>query len=456
MIRLRRRPPHVSRRLFLSGLGIGGAALPLLNASEAPAQASLSPKRLVIVVQPNGVIDEEWWPAQTGASFTLPQMTAPLEPYKSDLIVLDGLQLKCFMDDEPRPFGGAGPSAGGSHDNYPALLTGKKLLRFAAFDKMADGPSLDQYVADGLVAQGIATQFRSLNLGAKTQTGKSDQLIFRGADQPVTPENDPRATFDSLFAGNNLGESELERLRTDRRSVLDFVTKELEAFQTNLGTEDRAKVQAHLQTIRDLEQQLSGSSVGCTAPIMPGDDLDFPTTIRAQMDLAVAALACDLTRVVVIQMSDHGGTVPTGFLGGEFAENSPSGDFGNMHNTHEIAHHWREQEHLKIGVERFYMEQVAYLVGRMAGIQEGDQRLLDNSALLYMNNAHDGGAHNSDRMPMLLAGSCGGYFSTGRALKFDKRPHNGVLVALANAMGVETETFGDPQYGGELSELKQA
>ncbi len=455
MSRSRCRSRSVTRRLFLSGLGLGGAAIPLLNASEAPGQAAGMPRRLVIVVQPNGVIDDKWWPAQVGSSFTLPEMTLPLEPHKADLLMLDGLQLRCFMDDTPRPFGDAEPSVGGSHDNYPALLTGKKLLRFAAFDKMADGPSIDQYVADGLIAQGIRTQFRSLNLGAKTNTGESDQLVFRAADQPVTPENDPRKTFDALFAGRDLGQSELERLRADRKSVLDFTIRELDGFQLNLGTEDRAKVGAHLQAVRELERQLSTGPVSCAAPAESSiSDMDFPATIRSQMDLAVAALACDLTRVVVIQMSDHGGTVPTDFLGGQFAEPSESGDFGRTHNTHEIAHHWREEPHLKIGVETFYMEQVAYLIGKLGGVVEGDKRLLDNTAVLYLNNAHDGGAHSSDRLPMLIAGNCGGYFGTGRALAFDKKPHNGVLVAVANAMGVPTQTFGDPQYGGELSELR--
>jgi hypothetical protein len=47
----------------------------------------------------------------------------------------------------------------------------------------------------------------------------------------------------------------------------------------------------------------------------------------------------------------------------------------------------------------------------------------------------------------------GGYFATGRSLSLDT-PNNGVLIAIANAMGIPTETFGDSQYGGELTELK--
>jgi hypothetical protein len=47
----------------------------------------------------------------------------------------------------------------------------------------------------------------------------------------------------------------------------------------------------------------------------------------------------------------------------------------------------------------------------------------------------------------------GGYFATGRSLSVNT-PNNGVLIALANSVGVPTTTFGDASYGGELTELR--
>jgi hypothetical protein len=449
-----------SRRAFVRGLGASGALLPLLHPRHA--HAAPPPRRLIVVITPNGVLDDYWWPAgPAGDAFTFPDMTKSLEPHKSELIVFKGLQLRCFMDDKPRAFGTAAPSAGGSHDNYPALLTGKKLLRFAAFNKTADGPSIDQYIADGLVKNGVKTPFRALTLGAKTQTGKSDQAIFRDADQPITPENSPAKLFDTLFAGRALDPGAFNKLRADRKSVLDFVAKDLQSFATRLGTEDKQKVQGHLQTIRDLEGELAAAggagTAGCAAPDKASLAMaDFPTTIKAHMDLSVAALACDLTRVITLQLSDNGGTMVFDFLGGDFTQPSKSGDFGKIHNTHEIAHHAGEADikPLKIQVEQFFMERVAYLIGKLKSVREGAGTLLDNTAVLYMNNAHNGGGHSSDHIPMVLAGRCGGAFKTGRYLQYNKLPHNGVLVALANAMGVPTETFGDPAYGGELPDLR--
>ena len=58
------------------------------------------------------------------------------------------------------------------------------------------------------------------------------------------------------------------------------------------------------------------------------------------------------------------------------------------------------------------------------------------------------------RMPFIIAGSCGGYFNTGRYLSYTDDPHNNLLVSLANAMGVQTNTFGNPDYcSGPLTGL---
>ena len=46
-----------------------------------------------------------------------------------------------------------------------------------------------------------------------------------------------------------------------------------------------------------------------------------------------------------------------------------------------------------------------------------------------------------------MAGSGGGYFKTGQYLTFDgDRPHNDLLVAIANALGHPITTFGEAEY----------
>ena len=100
------------RRTFLRGLG-ATVALPLLDAmvpaATALAQTAASPaRRLGFVYIPNGVIQEQWVPAGTGAGFDLSSTLNPLAPVRDQVVVLSGLahrQADSFGDgngDHPR------------------------------------------------------------------------------------------------------------------------------------------------------------------------------------------------------------------------------------------------------------------------------------------------------------------------------------------------------------------
>ena len=61
--------------------------------------------------------------------------------------------------------------------------------------------------------------------------------------------------------------------------------------------------------------------------------------------------------------------------------------------------------------------------------------MLDSSVVVGMNSMRSG-THETTGVPVVMAGSCGGYFKTGRSLALPAgTPNNGLLVALCNAMG---------------------
>ncbi|MCH2253436.1 MAG: DUF1552 domain-containing protein, partial [Vicinamibacterales bacterium] len=83
------------RRTFLRGLG-AAVALPLLDAmvpaATALAQTAASPaRRLGFVYVPNGVIQEQWVPAATGAGFDFSPILSPLAPFRDKMLVVSGL-----------------------------------------------------------------------------------------------------------------------------------------------------------------------------------------------------------------------------------------------------------------------------------------------------------------------------------------------------------------------------
>jgi len=106
-----------------------------------------------------------------------------------------------------------------------------------------------------------------------------------------------------------------------------------------------------------------------------------------------------------------------------------------------------------ISIENWYAQQFKYLLDKLDAVPEGDGTMLDNTACVWIHEQSNGGNHNRNDMPFVLAGSCGGYFATGHCLDLQGRPHNDLLVTLARAMGVELDRFGDDNYTGPISEL---
>ena len=275
------------------------------------------------------------------------------------------------------------------------------------------------------------------------------------------PEGSPYKLFETLFASGMLDALDLKELRGRRASILDFVGKDLERFGGRLGTEDRIKVEAHLAAIRAIEQQNSGDSgASCMPPNMvadldPGKWENAPDLFRMQMDMMVAALACDQTRVITFHMVSQGDGGRWSWMGPEFQE---PGDTYPDRSHHDVTHHENDDDahsQRKTLAEQWYMQQLAYLIGRLKAVPEGTGTLLDHTAVMYINPMGSGSGHHTNSNPIVIAGSCGGYLKTGQSLDYTLKPipHNGVLAALANAMGVPTETFGDPRYGGELTDI---
>ena len=81
-------------------------------------------------------------------------------------------------------------------------------------------------------------------------------------------------------------------------------------------------------------------------------------------------------------------------------------------------------------------------------MKEGERTLLDNSCLMFISNLWSGTAHDSTKVPLLLAGGLGGSLETGRVLDFsdksdDQRKLCSLYLSLMNRIGVTQKRFGD-------------
>jgi len=407
----------MDRRQFLKligGAGIASAALPFAYRAEA----ATAPKRVIFVAIPDGMRPDQWHAQGSETGFTLPAMTQPLERVREHCIFLSGLDMK---------------GAGSTHEGgVIKLLTGTEGTQHNI------DVSLDHYLGEYFKTQSIKPH---LNLNVvPIYHDKHVTYDFNGLG--VGPEKNPLAAFDSLFGGD----SSTENLPLRRRlSVLDQVTQELNSLGNRLGSVEREKLDTHLDAIRELENRLSADTSSC--PSWNFNPTGFSVTRTGlwdnpeylyshemeligdlHRDVAVHALACDLTRVVTIKWNN---TVNENVIP----------DTNTSQTCHGASHSGGQAF---INIKAWYTEQFAKLIEQLRDYPDptGDGSLLDNTLIFLGSELAHGNWHNHENMPFILAGGSAGGMVTGRSLSYDSVPHNKLLVSIAQYMGVNITRFG--------------
>ena len=448
----------LTRRTLLRGASGAALALPLLESlgcvqdrrlteqQVATVEQGLTfPKRIVFVYTPNGNLD-----LPSGMSFAGTPME-PLQPYSSKMVLINGLDL--LAND-------IGP--GEPHQQGMAMLTGQKLNSGmqvggdGSLSGWASGKSVDQAIGDVI---GAGTKFKTLNLGVQsTQYGGTEVrtvLSYTGNDQPVANETNPFALYTRVFGSLGADPFGLERQRQRRHATIDFVKDRFAKLNQRLSSEDRSKLQHHLDSVRDVESRIDapGGTVGmyCSQP-NPGaqfnltDPASYPQVGKLMMDQAAMALACDLTRVVTLQWSASTNNRPYPFL----SYDDGTGLAPILGDEHLLGHQPDSDVHAwgKLAViRRWYMEQLRYLCDKLAAVPEGPGTMLDNTVVVWFSEIARGNTHSHKNAPFFTIGGAGGALRTDRYLTFPADvPHNNLLVSLMNAMGVPATTFGDPAF----------
>jgi hypothetical protein len=443
----------MDRRMFLRGVGTA-IALPLLDQMMPTAQAALPkeggvasaaakvrPNRLVYIFVPNGIHMADWTPATEGA-YELPWILQPLAKVKNDFSVVTGLaQLNA------RALG----DGGGDHARSNAcFLTGARPRKTDGAD-IKNGVSVDQYAAQKLAG---LTKFPSLEIGIEpgAQSGNCDSgyscayqstIAWRGETTPVAKEVNPRAVFERLFGNGQSGEEAATRYQRDRyrKSILDFVRQDVSDLENKLGARDRRKLDEYLGGIREIEQRLAyveKSNFEISGGVRPnGTPRDPGEHIKLMGDMMILAFQADLTRISTFMFANDGS--------GRAYRN-----IGISEGHHELSHHGKsaeKQEKIR-QINRFHIEQLAYILEKMKATKEGDANLLDNTMLVYGAGISDGDRHNHDDLPILLAGRGAGTLTPGQHLKFkNPTPMCNLFVSMLDRMNVKTDSFGDSTGG---------
>lgn len=432
--------PRFSRRQLLASLGAGVAATPLLPLFESESKAAKGDiARVVMMFSPNGTIRPNWLPTGGQSDFTLGPILASLEPVREQIVIMDGISY---------PNGGAG----NNHMAGPTKFTsGTGLLAGDEFGGGGDassgwggGTSIDQTHA---AMVGGETPFASLEFGVRvTGSNVRNRLSYAGSNMPIPPENDPAAMFDRLFSEFGVDQAELARLRAERRSVLDVLSSQTEALQAKVGASDIAKMDAHLEGIREIEKRLDldgATGEHCevpdqTAPRDPLATAAYPEVSALQLELLTMAFACDLTRSATLMWN-----------GSTSGQTFPWLDIAESH--HDLSHEGDSNEDAQqklTSINTWYAEQFSAFVQMLAAVPEGDGSMLDNTIVLWGNELSKGNSHQIDPIPLVMAGGSNLGINTGRFLTFDDgTSHNRVLVSILQAMGHDLDTYGELDDG---------
>jgi len=282
-------------------------------------------------------------------------------------------------------------------------------------------------------------------------------VFYAGKDQPITVNSDPYAVRDEIFGPEFASKLAADRdaaarQRLEQTSVLDAVLENASALRCKLGAEDRARLDLHLTQVREIERSLEAgvSTNPACALIEPPAGLSvnqesmFPAIGRAQADLMAMALTCDLTRV-------------GGFFFNPALSNPTYTWLGHTRGHHDLTHDTTEFQACA-DVNRWHAEELLYLVNKLAQTPEGEGSVLDNTVILWASECAQsevGDPHDLRNVGFTLIGSGQGHFQTGRYLRFpggDAYSHNRLLLSLMHYMGVQADSFGEPDYcsGGAL------
>ena len=439
----------LSRRTVLRGVG-ASLALPWLE-GMLPASTKTSsrfPVRMAVLYMPNGVREDMWTPEAKGREFTLPPTLAPLNDLKDQLTICTNL------------WNAAAKGGDGHYVKASGFLTSTTITKTLGVDINCNGTSVDQVAAR---CAGGRTPLPSLELGTAPETTGVDtnvgytrvygsHIAWAGPTSPLAKELDPRAVYERLFrattpqAGSNKEDTQL----------LDSVQDDARRLSSQLGTADRQRLDEYLTAVRDLEVRLDRATRPKTNRWKPLSKLDpaarpepnpkhHPEHVRLMLDMIALAFQTDTTRISTFMFSNAVSNENFSFLEGVTGAH------------HSISHHQNDADKLRQYqlINRWHVEQYAYFLRKLQGMQEGDSNILDRSMVVLGAGMRDGNKHDPHNLPVVMAGRAGGRIDSGQHLVLEKdAPLSNLWLTMLDAFGTPAERFADST--GKLTSILRA
>ena len=453
---------HFNRRIFLRGLGGAAVAAPFLSSvaeREAKAQSATAtdPKRLIVFFTHYGCLTDRWFPklshgALSSTDYMGMQTLSPMAPYAKKLLMVRGIRSMnewSFNGAEGQTTDPHTQPCGSYFTCQPVTPDSGK------FTATPTGRSLDHFVAEQINPSGGGPLF--IQMGGTFGSSSNTQacISFDQPNQIFPGVSSPTQIYSSLTNLFKSGSTSPDTYAVaSGNSIIDIVRDDLSSLQrVPMSSADQKKLSDWVELLHQTSNTVTGGS-SCnqtaadkivTSAQVKAATGDISKISDVMYDLALLTALCDSNRVIFLKMppnyvfSNLNLTVESHSLSHRIGSANMGG--ACINGVMDMLH----------SIDTFYAQQFASLVGKLDSFQETSGTVLDNSATVWFQEMSDGDSHNLNNLPILQAGSCGGYFKTGQAVCVENDTSGNPNAALSVG-----NSDGDCVNGSTLSNLDSA
>jgi hypothetical protein len=386
---------------------------------------------------PNTFIDL-WTPDATGPGYAPKQLLAPLAGH--DVNVITGL--------EPKTNWVTGGETDGHMRGFMVSLTSDRVNPEGFYHNShtltSERESLDQYVAKSKQFYASGTpRYRSLVLGASPARfhtyGHWNSISYNGPNSLNPPIMSPDQLYNLLFSVPG-DAATVER----RAKLLDAVMDDYKSLKVRLGAGDRARVEAHMEHLDEVQRRLTLSTQACEGPAQaPGSSTDLHTQTATMAELLSLGLQCGITRVFSFMLTSPATT--------HLFNNIP-GVVNDMHTTCH-AGSWQAVRDITV----YQMQAFSIFLDKLAAVEVAPGvSALDASLIFGTSEYGEGWKHGVQEMPVILAGGAQGKLKKGVHVREAGGNMAKAHVTLLRGLGLDVASYGfhdsetSEDFGSEL------
>lgn len=457
----------VNRRLFLQGFGGVAVAAPFLGtlfAKSAHGQSASAPLRVIVFFTHYGCITNRYFPAKShgqlvAADYEAMPTLAPMAPYADKLLMVRGVRamnewsFEQTLGQETDPhsqvmnaYFTCCPSDGwsGLGANPPRGVNSATPKRKSNCLPIG-GRSLDHIMAEQInnprnptplyigIGGGQNSANNTMTSLSFSTVGEYDHAQHKATvNATLYPSvGTPQTIYDNitnLFGGTGTPTMTDASYEVSKgKHILDLCRDDLSRLKAaSMSTSDKQKLEAWEALLTDTGNMMGmGSTRVCSEDdanslmltsqaITGGASNDLSKAMPVMLSLATLSALCDDNRVIFMKTPGNK----------TYSHLSINKDHHNLSHRNDSANQGGGQCLAGVldmlgTIDRYHAESFASLVKMLNDIPEGDGKMLDNSAAIWFQELSDGNSHNLNNMPILQAGSLGGYFKTGWAINVD-------------------------------------